>query len=147
MPVDKFGRHFLQTASHNLSVKSDTVSLPKSTPFYIWQPTNQHSKCVIKISNGVSNSKSYVDSEFIYFLENQETYYQFPIGGTIESLKIYPIQTKIKLNDTNNLSNSGRLIGQQVNKGDKLSFVSSNPENRDKPLYVEIVLQCPVTNE
>lgn len=147
MPVNKFGRHFLQTKPYSLSIKSDMVSLPKSTPFYIWQPNNQYSKCVIKICSAVSNSKSYVNSEFIYFLENQKNYYQFSIGGKIESFETSPSQTKIKLNDSKVFGSGGRFIGQQMNKGDKLTFIASDPKYRDKPLYVEVVLQCPVSNE
>lgn len=145
MPVDKFGRHFLKTSPYKIT--SDTVSIPKSKPFYIWEPKNQYSKCVIGISSAATNSKSHVNSEFIYFLKNQKNYYQFPVGGKIENFEMFPLQTKIKLNDSENFVTGGSFIGQQVNKGDKLTFIAKDSKDSNKPLYIEIVLQCPVSNE
>lgn len=144
MPIDKFGRHLLR--SNAVTYSSPIISTPAplvsssatSSPFYICEPSSHHSKCVLTIrGNSIPRrSISY------YILENNTTDYSFPISGKIENIIISPSTTKVW---RSNLSiQSNELIGDTIAKSDVLKFVSLN---QTEPLYVEIVLQCPIAKD
>lgn len=140
MPVDKFGRHFLRTSPYPLE---DTILLPKSTPFYIFQPSNLYSKCIITIVSGESTQKSRVSKEPSYVLENHKTSYKFSLSGKIENLYMFPTNTKVIFNGTIIAQND--LIGKQIIINDKIAFHAENVESLKEKLYVEIVLNCPIS--
>lgn len=133
MPIDKFGRHMLRDRSVPYSPPTITSS-PDSSPFYICEPKLHHSKCVI-------NLRGHSTKTGMYILENNKDEYVFPISGKLESLEIVPATCQMFLNGGTALT-SIELIGTNINKGDKINFITVS---KQPSLYVEIVLQCPIT--
>lgn len=144
MPIDKFGRHLLR--SNAVTYSSPIISTPAplvnssatSSTFYICEPSSHHSKCVLTI-RGHSIPKR---SVAYYILENNTTDYSFPISGKIENIIISPPTTKVWQSNLSIPSN--KYIGETIAKSDVFRFISLN---QTEPLYVEIVLQCPIAKD
>lgn len=141
MPIDKFGRHMLRKRiipySSSTSSFPILTSPPGTSPFYICEPSLHHSKCIINIRGHLQKSKSLS----LYTLENTTTVYKFPVFGKIESIEVSPIDTTVFFNKTEVIIE--KLVGNIINIGDQLIFYARNKD----PLYVQIVLQCPITKD
>lgn len=134
MPLDKFGRHMLRSRLHPIHT-STTTSL--TSPFYICEPSSYHSKCIIYIHGQVDQNKSVA----LYVLDNTNTDYKFPVSGKIENVQIFPSKTSVFLNGVG----VNNIEGKIVKKGDTLSF--SITSMITVPLYVQIVIQCPLIQD
>lgn len=136
MPIDKFGRHISKNSSPPYSSILQRQTFPsQSAAFYIWDTLLHHSKCVLIIrgtQSSIPNS--------LYNLENGGDEYVFPIAGKIESIDIHPSNCQIFLNGGAAVR-AKSLINTNINKGDKMSFMTIAKQ----PLYVQIVLQCPIS--
>lgn len=141
MPIDKFGRHMLRKSiipySSPTSSSPILTSPPGTSPFYICEPALHYSKCIINIRGHLQKSKSIS----LYTLENTTTEYKFPISGKIENIEVSPIDTTVFLNTIEVVTQ--KLVGKIINIGDQLIFYARNKD----PLYVQIVLQCPITKD
>lgn len=133
MTVDKFGRHQLSQSSTTYS----NIASPQSAPFYICDPTILHSKTVIK----VTGHKDDLEIGF-YKLDNQTDEYIFPISGKIENLQIFPNDCEMFLGNSGKAFHAKDLIGQDINKGQKINFIFKQDHLH---LYVQFVIQCPIT--
>lgn len=142
MPLDKFGRHMLRTrlapySSPQLPHPPVLTSSPVSSPFYICEPSSHHSKCVINIRGRLDKSQNILH----YTLENQTDEYKSPIFDRVEHIEITPIDSRVLIND--DIFTIDELVGKIINKGDTFIF----PAPKKVSLYVEIVLQCPITKD
>lgn len=137
MPLDKFGRHFLQNRSQPYTVSNAAIlgASPMSTPFYICEPYSYHAKCIIYVY-GISELS---ESSLFYYLDNGKVEYKFPVSGKIESIEISPSNVPINLNFENAVV-AQKLEEKRINKGDTLQF--NIIPNVSKDLYVQIVIQC-----
>lgn len=141
MPIDKFGRHMLK--NRIIPYSSPTLSSPiltsppRTSPFYICEPSSHHSKCVINIRGRLQKSQSLN----FYTLENTTTEYKFPVSGKIENIEVSPVDTTVFLNT--NAVVTHELAGKIINIGDTFIFHAKNKD----PLYVQIVLQCPIAKD
>lgn len=142
MPVDKFGRHFLRTSAYDSKLKHDSICFPTSTPFYICQHSQLHSKCIIKFSGQKVSSKHNPAEELVYLLDNYKDAYTMPVTGKVESIQVYPSDTKITVNDLKPPQSSSFFIGKQLMKGEQLSFLAKDSKSFKEKLQVELVLQC-----
>lgn len=145
MPIDKFGRHLL--TSRAVPYSSPIISTPAplvnssatSSPFYICEPSSHHSKCVLTIRGHSIPRRSTV----YFILENNTTDYTFPISGKIENIIISPSTAELSRRAGPSFQAS-KLIGETLAKGELFRFISLK---QTEPLYVEIVLQCPIAKD
>lgn len=130
MPIDKFGRHMLRATPY-----SNVQPSIDSTSFFLCQPTEFKSPCVLYI-NGVYDINKSVS---FFRLHNGELEYKSPISGVIDQVVITP-NIKIFKNELDWFDGT-LLKDKKIQKGDKLRFFT---ESEHKTLYAEITVLCPL---
>lgn len=129
MPIDKFGRHITRVQAYSLSPQ----------PSVLPEPPTYHSKCFITIRGSFQTQRNAT----FFTLENGTTNYRFPVSGKIENVVIFPNNVEISTNKKD-IFTAEKLVGQDIKKGDTFEFLALKSKS---PLYVEIVLQCPLSKD
>lgn len=127
MSIDKFGRHlYNKVQSSDASAPSTSTSLP----LYLCQPVNYYSKCVLTVTTPYPNATPNI--------------YYFPIGGKIESVRVFPVDLFFHFSKQS--FDSKQVIGYTVQKDDLLLL--GNKTGKTPALaYAEIVLQVPISKD
>lgn len=107
------------------------------TPFYICEPTNFYTPCILTIRGSFNKGRS----TSFYELENNEIVYTTPISGVVKDININP-QIKMFINSKS--FNKADILGKKLDKGDQLRFSLISLESH---LYVEIILLCPLIKD
>lgn len=136
MPLNKFNQHFLTS---NPSCSEEVVGAPsQSVPFYICQPTEYYSTCIIYIRGSFIGKKNNIH----YILENGTSTYEIPVTGKVVRVQCDP--NILYVNYKNQSTKIEDLInGNILNKGDIMEF-KFNHNQPSLSLYLEMVLQCPL---
>ena len=131
MPIDKFGRHMLAYRLKPYPTTSPVLTATEDPAITL------SSLCVIQIRGVVQKTQHNIRTFTFYILDDGTVTYTLPISGTIESIHL-PANVTMFLNNDNYDSDNKNL-----SKGDDLSF-SLPAVDPKPPLFVEIVLRCPL---
>jgi hypothetical protein len=131
MPIDKGGKHMLANrrvpyeAPEN-PIVSSTSSNPISS-FYVCEPTQLYSICVLNIKGTRDPDKQYLT------MEDGNDYYTIPVTGKIQSISTEPQNLNI-----------GLAKGIQLTKDEKLAF---STDLSDSAVYITLVLLCTLVKD